>query len=68
MKVLASSSPYAVFIAKDWNSSINSSHSVDPSSIARIKKRYFKNFIKFEIQEYSASYLKNSKNIQLSFA
>ena len=68
MKVLASSSPYATFIARDWNSSINSSHLVDPSSKARIKKRYYKNFVKFEIQEDSNPCLQKSKNIQLSFA
>ena len=68
MKNLTSSSPYATFIAKDWNASINSPHSIDPMSRARIKKRYYKNFVKFEIQEYSNVKQKKTGYTQLSFA
>ena len=62
------SSPYATFIAKDWNLSNNSSHPIDSAYRARIKKRYCGNFIKFEIQEPSNVILKKSESIQLSFA
>ncbi len=67
MRIL-SSSPYATFIAKEWNSSIKSPNSIDPTSTARIKKKYYKNFIKFEIQETSQENAKKSELIQLSFA
>ncbi len=67
MRIL-SSSPYATFIAKEWNLSIKSPNSIDPASTARIKKRYYKNFIKFEIQETSQVAPKKSQLIQLSFA
>ncbi len=67
MRILPSS-PYAAFVAKDWHSAINSSNSMNPASAARIKKRYFKNFVKFEIQETSDVNLKKTESIQLSFA
>lgn len=62
------SSPYATFSAKDWQLSTNSSNFVDPFSPARIKKKYYKNFKRFEIQEALDRNIKKSESIQLSFA
>ena len=62
------SSPYATFRARDWKSSTNSANSIDPNRPAKIKKKYYKNFVKFEIQEPINVNLKKSKTIQLSFA
>ena len=67
MRILPSS-PYATFIAKDWNLSINSSHSINSAVSDKIKKRYNKNIVKFEIQEDSNISLKRTDSIQLSFA
>ena len=67
MRIL-SSSPYATFIAKEWNLSINSPSLNYPASGVRIKKRCYKNLVKFEIQETSPADLKRSELIQLSFA
>ena len=67
MKIL-SSSPYATFTAKDWNLSINSSNSINPSSRVRVKKLYFKNYIKSEIPVALNGNPQGSEVIQLSFA
>ena len=67
MKIL-SSSPYATFTAKDWNLSINSSNSINPSSRVRVKKLYFKNFVKSEIPVALNGNPQGSEVIQLSFA
>ena len=67
MKIL-SSSPYATFTAKDWNLSINSSNSINPSSRVRVKKLYFKNYVKSEIPVSLNGNPQGSEVIQLSFA
>ena len=67
MKIL-SSSPYATFTAKDWNLSINSSNSINPSSRVRVKKLYFKNYVKSEIPVSLNGNPQGSEEIQLSFA
>jgi len=67
MKIL-SSSPYATFTAKDWNLSINSSNSINPSSRVRVKKLYFKNYVKSEIPVALNGNPQGSEVIQLSFA
>jgi len=67
MRILPSS-PYADFIAKDWSSSRNPSRFVAPQSIAKIKKKYYKNFVRFEIQEMTNNKVKKIEDIQLSFA
>ncbi len=67
MKILPSS-PYATFIAKDWNSPKNSSRSSNPNSSVRIKKSHYKNSIKYEIQEDYNFNTKKAETIQLSFA
>ena len=67
MRIL-SSSPYATFTAKDWNLSINSSNSINPSSRVRVKKLYFKNYIKSEIPVALNGNPQGSEVIQLSFA
>ena len=67
MRIL-SSSPYATFTAKDWNLSINSSNSINPSSRVRVKKLYFKNYVKSEIPVALNGNPQGSEVIQLSFA
>ena len=67
MRILPSS-PYADFIAKDWRSSKNPSRFVAPESVAKIKKKYYKNFVKFETQETPSNKVKKIEVIQLSFA
>ena len=67
MKILPSS-PYATFTAKDWNLSINSSNSINPSSRVRVKKLYFKNYVKSEIPVALNGNPQGSEVIQLSFA
>tara|TARA_Y100001968_G_C19448600_1_gene766920 strand:- start:5457 stop:5660 length:204 start_codon:yes stop_codon:yes gene_type:complete len=62
------SSPYAAFSAKDWKLMTNSSRLVDPFRPARIKKKYYRDFVKFEIQEDFNIDDKSSETIQLSFA
>ena len=62
------SSPYATFSAKYWKLSTNSPNCIDPRSSAKIKKKYYKNFVKFEIQESLNINPKEPETIQLSFA
>ena len=67
MKIL-SSSPYATFVAKEWNLSINSPNLINPTTTARIEKKFNKSVINFEIQKQSKVDLKRAQVIQLSFA
>tara|TARA_B100000900_G_scaffold295986_1_gene254554 strand:- start:72 stop:275 length:204 start_codon:yes stop_codon:yes gene_type:complete len=67
MRILPSS-PYADFVSKDWNSCKNTSRFVAPDSAAKIKKKYYKNYVRFEIQESPDNEIKEKDVIQLSFA
>tara|TARA_Y100000589_G_scaffold316657_1_gene341651 strand:+ start:593 stop:796 length:204 start_codon:yes stop_codon:yes gene_type:complete len=67
MKIL-SSSPYSTFRADEWRLSTKSFSSVDPLTPAKIKKKYYKNFVKFEIEEAFVKNISKPEAIQLSFA
>tara|TARA_B100000212_G_scaffold312006_1_gene264047 strand:- start:380 stop:586 length:207 start_codon:yes stop_codon:yes gene_type:complete len=63
MKIL-SSSPYAVFNAKEWDSLVNSRKNFNKNSKCNLRKHYYK-----KIKKYNAkNSVKNTKLIQLSFA
>ena len=67
MKIL-SSSPYATFNVKEWNSVITNRNSSMPLGKAIVEKHYFGKYKKFETKEVNSSELEKPKHIQLAFA
>lgn len=67
MKIL-SSSPYATFNVKEWNSVITNKNLSMPLGKVIVEKHYFGKYKKFEIKAVNSSGLEKPKHIQLSFA
>ena len=67
MKVF-SSSPYAVFNAKEWESLVNSRKKFNKKSKCNLQKYYYKNFKKYNLKDSVGNEIKKTKLIQLSFA
>ena len=67
MKIL-SSSPYATFNVKEWNSVITNKNLSMPLGRAIVEKHYFGKYKKFEFKAVNSSGSEKPKHIQLSFA
>ena len=67
MKIL-SSSPYAVFNVKEWESLVNSRKKFNKNSKCNLQKYYCKNLKKCNEKNSVKSEIKKTKLIQLSFA
>ena len=67
MKIL-SSSPYAVFNAKEWESLASSRKKFNKNSKCNLQKYYYKNSKKYNIKKSVRNEIKKGKLIQLSFA
>ena len=67
MKIL-SSSPYAVFNSKDWNSIKNNIKPMNPKTPVKLQKKFYKNYQRFEYIEVSQENNLEPKLVQLSFA
>ena len=67
MKIL-SSSPYAVFNSKDWNSIKSNIKSMNSKTPVKLQKKFYKNHQRFEYIEVSQEKNLEPKLVQLSFA
>ena len=67
MKILPSS-PYAVFNVKEWDSVLNSRKKFNKNSKCNLRKYYYKNFKKYNVNDSVRDEIKKTKLIQLSFA
>ena len=67
MKILPSS-PYAVFNVKEWDPLLNSRKKFNKSSKCNLRKKYYKNFKKYEVKNSFTNKINKTKLIQLSFA
>ena len=67
MKIL-SSSPYATFNVKEWNSLITNKNLSMPLGKAIVEKHYFGKYKKFKSKALNSSELEKPKHIQLAFA
>ena len=62
------SSPYATFNVKEWNSVIRAKNIKGTLKSENIKKKYFGKHIRFELEEVSSQGVNQPSLVQLSFA
>ena len=67
MKML-SSSPYAIFNAKEWNCLSKVSYNYNFDNSSKFNKKYFKSYKKFDSKDSSEKDFEKKEIIQLSFA
>ena len=67
MKIL-SSSPYAVFNSKDWNSIKSNIKPMNSKTPVKLQKKFYKNYQRLEYIEVSQENNLEPKLVQLSFA
>ncbi len=67
MKIL-SSSPYAVFNVKEWDSLVNSRKKFNKNTKCNLQKYYYKKNKKHNVKISVRNEIKKTKLIQLSFA